>query len=54
MSSSELRYEPDVVTPPGDEIEIVDGDQRVESSENEEVEIVADDAGFQASFVEEG
>jgi small subunit ribosomal protein S1 len=42
---TEPEAEP-VVTPPGDEIEIVDGDQRVESSENEEVEIVADDAGF--------
>jgi small subunit ribosomal protein S1 len=38
----------------GDEVEIVEGDWRVESGENEEVEVVANDAGFWTSFVEEG
>ncbi len=50
---TEPEAEP-VVTLSGDEIEIVEGDQGVESSESEEVEVVANDAGFWASFVEEG
>jgi small subunit ribosomal protein S1 len=50
---AEPEAEP-VVTLSGDEIEIVQGDQGVESSEGEEVEVVANDAGFWTSFVEEG
>ena len=50
---TEPEAEP-VVTLSGDEIEMVEGDQGVESSESEEVEVVANDSGFWASFVEEG
>jgi len=50
---TEPEAEP-VVTLSGDEIEIVEGDQGVESSESEEVEVVANNSGFWASFVEEG
>ncbi len=50
---TEPEAEP-VVTLSGDEIEIVEGDQGVESSESEEVEVAANDSGFWASFVEEG
>ena len=53
LRNSGCSTEP-VVTLSGDEIEIVEGDQGVESSESEEVEVVANDAGFWASFVEEG
>lgn len=53
LRNSGCSAEP-VVTLSGDEIEIVEGDQGVESSESEEVEVVANDAGFWASFVEEG
>ncbi len=38
----------------GDEREILEGDQEVESSESEQVEAVANDAGFWESFAEEG
>jgi hypothetical protein len=38
----------------GDETEIVEGDQEAESSESEEMEVVASDAGFWKSFIEEG
>jgi len=52
--AAELEVEP-VGTLLGDEIEIVEGDQEAESSENEEVvEVVANEAGFWASFVEGG
>jgi small subunit ribosomal protein S1 len=50
---TEPEAEP-VVTLSGDEIEIVEGDQGIESSEGEEVEVVANDSSFWASFVEEG
>ena len=50
---TELEAEP-VAAVSGDEIEVVEGDQGVESGESEEVEVVANDVGFWASFVEEG
>jgi hypothetical protein len=49
---TEPEVEP-VAAASGDEIEIVEADQGVESGESEEVEVVANDAGFWASFVEE-
>jgi small subunit ribosomal protein S1 len=49
---TEPEVEP-VVTLSDDEIEIVEGDQEIESSEGE-VEVVANDAGFWTSSVEEG
>jgi small subunit ribosomal protein S1 len=50
---TEFGAEP-VATISGDEMEIVEGDQEAEGSESEEGEVVASDAGFWTSFVEEG
>jgi hypothetical protein len=50
---TELEAEP-VAAISGGETEVVEGDQGVESGQSEEVEVVANDVGFWASFVEEG
>jgi len=48
----EMEAEP-LVAFLGDETEIMEGDQGIEGSEREEVEVVANDASLWASFVEE-